>query len=174
MNRLSLVCTVRHDDRAEEIRFDRDGSVLQMDPRYQLRPEVVESVFVLWRITGNPKYRAVAWRIFQALQQNASVYHDGVHSGFSGLTDVRCTPTQTPPCPATGSRFLDLQPSYFLAETLKYLLLTFAPIDYLPLDEWVFSTEAHPLRRQHPAKPPAGHTLSDMVLRQSLTKGMVG
>ncbi len=41
----------------------------------------------------------------------------------------------------------DLQPSYFLAETLKYLYLLFAPEKTLDLDKVVFNTEAHPLRR---------------------------
>jgi mannosidase alpha-like ER degradation enhancer 2 len=41
----------------------------------------------------------------------------------------------------------DLQPSYFLAETLKYLYLLFAPETTLDLDHVVFNTEAHPLRR---------------------------
>ena len=40
----------------------------------------------------------------------------------------------------------DLMPSYFLAETLKYLYLLFSdePVD---LEKTVFNTEAHPLRR---------------------------
>ena len=41
----------------------------------------------------------------------------------------------------------DLMPSYFLAETLKYLYLLFAPDETLDLDRVVFNTEAHPLRR---------------------------
>ena len=36
--------------------------------------------------------------------------------------------------------------SFFLAETLKYLYLLFSPPDMLPLTDWVFNTEAHPLR----------------------------
>ena len=40
----------------------------------------------------------------------------------------------------------DLMPSYFLAETLKYLYLIFAPDDAVDRDV-VFTTEAHPLRR---------------------------
>jgi hypothetical protein len=40
----------------------------------------------------------------------------------------------------------DLMPSYFLAETLKYLYLLFEP-KALDFDEVVFNTEAHPLRR---------------------------
>ncbi len=40
-------------------------------------------------------------------------------------------------------------PSYFLAETLKYLYLLFAPDETLNLDlaQVVLNTEAHPLRK---------------------------
>ena len=31
-----------------------------------LRPETVESLFVLWRTTGNQRYREWGWAIFQA------------------------------------------------------------------------------------------------------------
>ena len=34
---------------------------------------------------------------------------------------------------------------FFFAETLKYLYLLFAPRSLLPLDDFVFNTEAHPL-----------------------------
>lgn len=33
-----------------------------------------------------------------------------------------------------------------MAETLKYLYLMFGSNDEISLDEWVFNTEAHPLR----------------------------
>ncbi len=33
--------------------------------------------------------------------------------------------------------------TYQKAETLKYLYLLFSPVDFLPLDEVVFNTEAH-------------------------------
>ena len=40
----------------------------------------------------------------------------------------------------------DMMQSFFLAETLKYLYLLFSPSTVIPLDEWVFNTEAHPVR----------------------------
>ena len=36
--------------------------------------------------------------------------------------------------------------SFFLAETLKYFYLIFCDSDVINLDEWVFNTEAHPLK----------------------------
>ncbi|KAB1204297.1 Mannosyl-oligosaccharide 1,2-alpha-mannosidase MNS1 [Morella rubra] len=94
-----------------------------------LRPETVESLFYLWRITGNNTYQEWGWNIFQAFEKNSRV-----EIGYVGLKDVN-----------TGERDNTMQ-SFFLAETLKYLYLLFSPPSVIPLDEWVFNTEAHPLR----------------------------
>lgn len=59
-----------------------------------------------------------------------------VEGGYAGLRSV----TVLPPIHD------DTQQSFFLAETLKYLYLLFSPADVMPLDEWVFNTEAHPLK----------------------------
>lgn len=40
----------------------------------------------------------------------------------------------------------NMMQSFFLAETLKYLYLLFSPSSVISLDEWVFNTEAHPIR----------------------------
>lgn len=40
----------------------------------------------------------------------------------------------------------NMMQSFFLAETLKYLYLLFSPTTVISLDEWVFNTEAHPLK----------------------------
>lgn len=42
--------------------------------------------------------------------------------------------------------------SFWLAETLKYLFLLFSSPDVLPLDQWLFNTEAHPVRLQPPLR----------------------
>jgi hypothetical protein len=49
------------------MRIDEDGG-LRGNFRYLLRPEVAESVFVAWRMTGDERYRHVAWRIFGAIK----------------------------------------------------------------------------------------------------------
>jgi hypothetical protein len=54
----------------------------------------------------------------------------------------------------------DQMPSFLLAETFKYLYLLFASDDLLPLDDWVFNTEAHPL-------PIRNRDTSDLVKRLS-------
>lgn len=37
-------------------------------------------------------------------------------------------------------------PSFYFAEVLKYLYLTFTNASVISLDEWVFNTEAHPFK----------------------------
>jgi mannosyl-oligosaccharide alpha-1,2-mannosidase len=91
----------------------------------------VESVFYLWRRTGDPMYREWAWRIFQAFQTNCRA-----KLGYAGLKDVRHTPPQQD----------DTMQSFWLAETLKYLYLTFSDSAVIPLDKFVLNTEAHPIR----------------------------
>jgi mannosyl-oligosaccharide alpha-1,2-mannosidase len=97
---------------------------------YILRPETVESLFILFRITGNKKYQDWAWELFSNIEKNCKVKY-----GYSGLHNVY----------EPGS-YNDVQESFFLAETLKYFYLVFSPSNVIPLDKWVFNTEAHPLR----------------------------
>jgi mannosyl-oligosaccharide alpha-1,2-mannosidase len=97
---------------------------------YALRPEVAESYFYMWRLTKNHMYRDWAWDMVEALNK-----HCRTEDGFTGLRDVT----------NTGSIRDDTQPSYFLAETLKYLYLIFSDDDVLPLEKFVFNTEGHPL-----------------------------
>ncbi|KAH8241946.1 hypothetical protein KR038_003159 [Drosophila bunnanda] len=97
---------------------------------YVLRPETFESYFVLWRLTHDQKYRDWGWEGVLALEKHCRTPY-----GYSGLRNVY---QQPPPKD-------DVQQSYFLAETLKYLYLLFSDDSVLPLDKWVFNTEAHPL-----------------------------
>jgi mannosyl-oligosaccharide alpha-1,2-mannosidase len=121
----------------EFVRFDRnpkdvDFSIGQA-PSYLLRPEVVESLFILNYLTRDPVYREWGWEIFQAIERFCRT-----EDAFGQFKDVR--KLNEPP--------LDKMESFFLAETLKYLYLLFdpdTPIDIL--NTHVFNTEAHPLSR---------------------------
>ncbi|KAI8614585.1 glycoside hydrolase [Chytriomyces sp. MP71] len=121
-----------------------DGETLTVrGSAYKLRPEVVESLFYMWRFTHDPVYRERGWSIAQAIET-----HCRVEGGYRGLKDVR--QVESPPW--------DRQESFFIAETLKYLYLLFADDDVIPLEKYVFNTEAHPLsvrghgRRSDPEK----------------------
>merc|ERR1712007_370629 len=83
--------------------------------------------------TGDPKYRRMAGEIFDAIESLTRTTF-----GYSAVRDVRH------PRPAHKNEM----ETFFLAETLKYLYLTFVPNprQVINLDEWVFTTEAHPIR----------------------------
>ena len=77
-------------------------------------------------------YREWGWEITQAFQRHSKVDT----GGYTTVTNVN-NPTPTKQ---------NKMESFFLAETLKYLFLLFTDDeDILPLDKWVFNTEAHPL-----------------------------
>ncbi|KAH9018226.1 seven-hairpin glycosidase [Lactarius deliciosus] len=98
---------------------------------YLLRPETVESFYLLWRTTGDVIWRERGWEVFEALEREARV--EG--GGYASVKNVH----------QVGGPKNDEMPSWFLAETLKYLFLLFTDEDLVPLDRWVFNTEAHPL-----------------------------
>jgi mannosyl-oligosaccharide alpha-1,2-mannosidase len=37
------------------------------DPRYLLRPEAIESIFIMYRITGDTEWQDLAWKMFQSI-----------------------------------------------------------------------------------------------------------
>lgn len=99
-------------------------------PGYQLRPEIIESAYYLAFFTKDPHYQEMGSTFILSL-----VRYCKTDAGFAALSDVE-----------TKSK-KDSMESYFLAETLKYLYLLFAPRETLDLNKVVFNTEAHPLRK---------------------------
>jgi mannosidase alpha-like ER degradation enhancer 2 len=97
---------------------------------YPLRPEAIESAYILYTLTGDERYKAMGWDIFQRI-----VRWCRTEVGYTHLADVR-TKEQS-----------DGMESFFLAETLKYAYLLFAPPETLNFHEIVFNTEAHPIWR---------------------------
>ncbi|KAI3356041.1 hypothetical protein L3Q82_017312 [Scortum barcoo] len=109
-------------------------AVRQNEKYYILRPEVIETYWYMWRFTHDPKYRQWGWEAAQAIDKYCRV-----SGGFSGVKDVY----------SSNPTYDDVQQSFFLAETLKYLYLLFSSDDLMPLESWVFNTEAHPLPVLH-------------------------
>jgi glycosyl hydrolase family 47 len=99
-------------------------------PGYQLRPEIIESAYYLNFFTKDPRYQEMGSGFILSL-----VRYCKTDAGYAALSNVE-TKTKR-----------DSMESYFLAETLKYLYLLFAPRETLDLNKVVFNTEAHPLKR---------------------------
>ncbi|KAI0281283.1 glycoside hydrolase [Russula aff. rugulosa BPL654] len=95
------------------------------------RPETVESLFTAFRLTGDKRYRDDGWAIFQAIEKHCRI----PSGGYATIINVDEVPV----------KHEDKMETFFLSETLKYLFLLFSDGDMIPLSEYVFNTEAHPL-----------------------------
>ncbi|KAF2142253.1 glycoside hydrolase family 47 protein [Aplosporella prunicola CBS 121167] len=116
---------------APDAPWKEDFVIKPADTHNLQRPESAESLFYMYRITRDVRYREWGWEMFQAFVKH-TLLEDG--SGFTSLGDV----TTVPPS------MRDNMESFWMAETLKYLFLLFGDEDVLPLDKVVFNTEAHP------------------------------
>ncbi|MDB6102525.1 MAG: glycoside hydrolase family 47 protein [Gammaproteobacteria bacterium] len=101
---------------------------------YGLGPEIIESTYYLYHLTGDPQYRLMGrgmWRDFKKYCR--------AKNGYASLKSV-ITKEQD-----------DDMGTYLFAETFKYFYLLFSPPDTLDFDHIVLNTEAHPLRRDTPS-----------------------
>jgi len=112
----------------ETVRFNYD--IVAKDAQYMLRPEAVESFFVLSFLTSDPIYREWGWEVFQSIEKFCKT-----DIAYGALKDVRRK---------------DLKPenrmeSFFLAETMKYFFLLFDPDTNIDiLQQSILNTEGHP------------------------------
>ncbi|KAK9454641.1 glycoside hydrolase, partial [Dipodascopsis uninucleata] len=110
-----------------------DMSFTSQDGRYLLRPEALESIFIMYRVTGDKKWQDKGWEMFSAINKFCRT-----EIAYSAIRDV------------TNSEhieYLDQMESFWMAETLKYAYLLFADPSIISLDDYVFNTEAHPFLR---------------------------
>ncbi|KAL0576034.1 hypothetical protein V5O48_005941 [Marasmius crinis-equi] len=120
-----------HLTREQEFFYEKHGFYIT-GADYILRPEVLESNFYAWRATGDTKYLDRAASAVNSFNKYLVAKKTG---GFAGLNDVDD--------PSQGQ--IDDTESFWFAEVLKYLYLTFDDPKHISLDEYVFNTEAHPL-----------------------------
>eukprot|EP00933_Yihiella_yeosuensis_P005656 TRINITY_DN110211_c0_g1_i1.p1 TRINITY_DN110211_c0_g1~~TRINITY_DN110211_c0_g1_i1.p1 ORF type:complete len:252 (-),score=37.56 TRINITY_DN110211_c0_g1_i1:73-735(-) len=97
-----------------------------------LRPETAESLFYMYRLTGDEKYREWGAKHIDAILEHAKV-----PDGFCSVVNVESVPT---------AKHDEMQ-SFVMAETFKYLFLLFSPAKTFDLGQYVLNTEGHPLLR---------------------------
>lgn len=132
------------------------------------RPEPLESVFYAYRLTGDQQWADANWKIFQAINTTArtpeafaAVNNVDMPYGtyFTFNCALRFMTTNWDDFLLLGGAMSDNLDSFFFAEVLKYLYLTFTDPSVVDLSAWVFNTEAHPLRAlcaEDDVNPPAG------------------
>ncbi|CAI7633309.1 unnamed protein product [Penicillium bialowiezense] len=141
-------------DGSEPWRSDID---IRRNDRHNLqRPETIESLLYMYRITGDEIYRQWGWEIFKSFVRHTAVVEKKSASrlptstskepvfrikGFTSLGNADVVPPYK----------RDNMESYWMAETLKYFYLLFSDRDFIPLEDHVFNTEAHPFPRFKPS-----------------------
>lgn len=98
-------------------------------PQYVLRPENIESAYYLFQYTGDVTYLKMGRTYLESLIKYCKTPY-----GFAHLKSV------------VTKEKADSMESFFLAETLKYLYLLFAPKETLNFPKVIFNTEAHPIQ----------------------------
>jgi len=100
-------------------------------PVYDLNPEIIESAYYLYHITGDEKYYHMGEKFWADIKKFCRT-----DIAFSSVEDVRTMEKR------------DYMPTFFFAETLKYLYLIFTEsTGSFDLDNYVFNTEAHPFKK---------------------------
>ncbi|KAJ7439202.1 glycoside hydrolase family 47 protein [Mycena latifolia] len=141
---------------SDQLAFNSKHGFYITDGVYIQRPEVLESNFYAWRVTGDTKYLDRAAAAIKSFNKFLSV-----NNAYASLNDVNN--------PADG--LIDITESFWYAEVLKYLYLTFDDPSHISLDDYVFNTECHPLKAPPalnsygsknyvPQKPFTAHTMS--------------
>ncbi|KAL9111535.1 MAG: hypothetical protein Q9227_004023 [Pyrenula ochraceoflavens] len=99
------------------------AGVTKIDSRkYILRPEAIESVFIMYRVTGDEYWREKGWKMFNAIET-----HTRTELANSAIHDV------TSAVPS----YDDTMESFWLAETLKYFYLLYSSPDVISLDNYI-------------------------------------
>jgi hypothetical protein len=117
---------------------------------------------VVGHVVGtDPKWREGAVKIVAAFEAHAKLGTAGRPRGYSPVTAV----DTVDPVPKANAAM----PSWFLAETLKYLYLIFREDEYFSFDEYVFNTEAHPFKIQR--TPPTTSSTPTRTTRTTASGG---
>lgn len=81
--------TMRSRSKNSKATWKKDYIIKPLDTHNLQRPETVESLFMMWRITNDPIYREWGWEIFKAFQKY-TIVDDG--EGYTSLNNVNAIP----------------------------------------------------------------------------------
>lgn len=100
-------------------------------PVYSLNPEIMESAYYLYTLTKDFKFYSMNEKYWIDLKT-----HCRTEVAYSSIEDVRTMEKR------------DYMPTYFFAETLKYLYLTFSgkEVKFI-MEDHIFTTEAHQFKK---------------------------
>jgi hypothetical protein len=102
-------------------------------PVYDLNPEIIESAYYLFNITGDSTFYRMNEQFWADIKK-----HCRTDIAFTSVENVETMEQR------------DYMPTFFFAETLKYLYLTFSKGENgYNFNDYLFNTEAHPFKKSH-------------------------
>jgi len=100
-------------------------------PVYDLNPEIIESAYYLYHLTGEQEYFDMNKKLWSDIKKYCRT-----EVAFTSVENVETMEKR------------DYMPTFFFAETLKYLYLTFSEESSgFDFDDHIFNTEAHQFKR---------------------------
>jgi len=113
------------------------------NPVYDLNPEIIESAYYLYHFTGDTVYYNMNLKYWNNIKKFCRT-----EDAFTAVENVKTR--------KQGNEMA----TYFFAETLKYLFLTFSYTERnFMFDDYIFNTEAHPFKKVHFDKKQIGQNL---------------
>ncbi|MBL7774425.1 MAG: glycoside hydrolase family 47 protein [Saprospiraceae bacterium] len=102
-------------------------------PVYDLNPEIIESAYYLYNITGDARYHQMNEKFWSDIKK-----HCRTELAYTSIKNVQTMEKG------------DYMPTFFFAETLKYFYLTFSNgANGFRFGDYLFNTEAHPFKRSY-------------------------
>lgn len=95
-------------------------------------PEVIESLFYAYRITGDQMWKDMAWEAYKKIDHYANT--DTALAGIKNVNDK-------------SSGLWEQTQVYLYSQIFKYLYLIFSDVEEYSLDKYLFTTEGHIFKR---------------------------
>lgn len=113
---------------SEMMEFADDGvKVSKTTSYYRFSPELIESLYYLNQITGDPVYREWGWMIWKSIERETKTFY-----GYGNIEDVR-----------SRGRIDDTIQHSFYSGMMKYFFLLFKDEQVLDLMNQVITSESH-------------------------------
>lgn len=114
----------------EILSFENDHEMYakKADSKYLLRPETMESLFLMYYFTNDPIYKEWGWNIYLSVKMNCRS-----RFGYGDYKNVY----------KLNENISDTTESYFISEFMKYLYLLINPKKIFNNSKEVFNTEGH-------------------------------
>ncbi|KOG97770.1 putative mannosidase MNL2 [Saccharomyces eubayanus] len=111
--------------------------VNKVESRRLLDSNIIESIFYMYRISGEEKWRSMGRQSFEILLRELMK----LNSGAKGMWQVK-------EFYENGEKTNNDLPSYWFSRTLKYYLLLFSGGDTISLDEYILTQGGHIIKKK--------------------------